>query len=74
MDKVLEDLRTLVRDGQELLQVSVGNLKARANVGAQRTEQVLRERPYQTIGVAFAAGLLSGIVLAGAFSRSSSED
>jgi ElaB/YqjD/DUF883 family membrane-anchored ribosome-binding protein len=74
MDKVLGDLKTLVQDGQELLQASVGRLKARANVGAQRTDQLVRDRPYETLGIAFAAGLLTGLVLAGTFSRGYSED
>ncbi len=62
---LLEDLKTVVRDGQELLRASVGTLKERARSGAERTNTFVREKPYYGVGAAFGLGMLAGLLVAG---------
>ena len=82
-DKLVTDLKRVVRDSEELLQASAGvvgdkahemrarlsaalesakdscrRLEERAIAGAKATDKVIREHPYQSIGVAFGVGLL----------------
>lgn len=38
-------------------------LEERVKVGAQATDRMVREHPYQSVGVAFGAGLLIGVLL-----------
>jgi ElaB/YqjD/DUF883 family membrane-anchored ribosome-binding protein len=74
LERFLEDVKTVVRDGQELLKASLGGMKERAVIGAKSTDRALREHPYQTIGIIFGVGLLAGLLLSGAFSRGQAEE
>ncbi len=38
-------------------------LQERARVGAQATDRLIREYPYQSIGLAFGVGMLMGLIL-----------
>lgn len=38
-------------------------LEARASARLKQADQVIREHPYQSIGIAFAAGLLIGVLV-----------
>ena len=38
-------------------------LEERAIEGARQTDQVIREHPYQSVGIAFGFGLLLGIII-----------
>jgi ElaB/YqjD/DUF883 family membrane-anchored ribosome-binding protein len=38
-------------------------LEERVKTGAQATDRMVREHPYQSVGAAFGVGLLIGIVL-----------
>jgi ElaB/YqjD/DUF883 family membrane-anchored ribosome-binding protein len=38
-------------------------LEGKAKVGAKATDKVIREHPYQSIGVAFGLGLLIGLLV-----------
>jgi len=38
-------------------------LEARVKAGAQATDRIVREHPYQSVGIAFGAGLLLGVLL-----------
>jgi len=38
-------------------------LEQRAVEGARQTDQVIREHPYQSVGIAFGFGLLLGIII-----------
>ena len=38
-------------------------LEDRAGASAQATDKVIRQHPYQSIGIAFAAGLLLGVLV-----------
>jgi ElaB/YqjD/DUF883 family membrane-anchored ribosome-binding protein len=62
LDKFLEDLKTIVHDGQELLKVGAGEAKRRAVLGAQVTERQVREHPYKSIGIVFGLGIVIGLL------------
>jgi ElaB/YqjD/DUF883 family membrane-anchored ribosome-binding protein len=87
-EKLLADVKQVVRDGEELLRAGAGELteKGRAArerlaaalesaketgrklqektvAGAKATDKVIREHPYQSIGIAFGVGLLIGVLV-----------
>jgi ElaB/YqjD/DUF883 family membrane-anchored ribosome-binding protein len=74
MDTFLEDIKTVVRDGQELLKASASQVKEKAIYGARTTDQAIRKSPYQTIGIVFGVGLIVGLLAAGAFGGSGEEE
>ena len=86
-DRLLNDLKAVVEDGEELLKTGVEQLSDRgraareklaaaleiaketrrklqlqATAGAKATDQLIREYPYQSIGIAFGLGMLIGIL------------
>lgn len=90
-ERVLADFRSLVRDSEDLLKATAGDVSDRAKearrrfaaaldrakatcealqqqtlvtaeAAARRTDRVIREHPYESIGVAFGVGLLLGLV------------
>ena len=87
-DKIVADLKRVVRDSEELLQATAGaagdkvqevrerltdaletakrnchRLEEKAVEGAKAADRVVREHPYQSIGVAFGIGLLIGVLV-----------
>ena len=87
-EKLLHDLKEVVKDGEELLHAGASELSekgkaARARLaaaleaaretgrklqeqtiaGARVTDRVIREHPYQSIGLAFGIGLLIGVLI-----------
>ena len=87
-EKLLEDLKAVVSDGEELLRAGVQDLgerglaarerlaaalevarqtrrrlQERAVVSAQATDRLIREYPYQSLGIAFGVGMLFGILV-----------
>ncbi len=87
-EKLLEDLKVVLRDGEELLRAGAQDLserglaarerltaalevaretrrklEERARQGAEATDKLIREYPYQSIGVAFGIGMVLGLVL-----------
>jgi ElaB/YqjD/DUF883 family membrane-anchored ribosome-binding protein len=85
-EKLLQDLREVVRDGEDLLKAGAENLSERgaaareklmaalemaretqqrlqekAVASARATDRVIRQNPYQAIGIAFGIGLLLGV-------------
>ncbi|HEX4646057.1 MAG TPA: DUF883 family protein [Verrucomicrobiae bacterium] len=87
-EKLLRDLKEVMKDGEELLQAGASELSekgraARARLaaaldaaretgrklqeqtiaGARVTDRVIREHPYQSIGLAFGIGLLIGVLI-----------
>lgn len=86
-EKLLHDLKAVVRDGEELLRAGARDLTDRglaakerlaaalevardtqrrlqeqAIASARKTDQLIREHPYESIGVAFGVGVLIGIL------------
>ena len=84
-EKLVADLKRVVQDSEELLQVANGRgesngirdrladalesakrtcrkLEEKAVASAKATDKVIREHPYQSIGVAFGVGLLIGVL------------
>ena len=87
-DKLVADLKRVVRDSEELLLATAGaagdkaqevrerltdaletakrtchRLEEKAVEGAKAADRVVREHPYQSIGVAFGIGLLIGVLV-----------
>jgi len=86
-EKLLKDLKAVVRDGEELLKAGAQDLtergmaarerlaaalevaketrrklQERAVNGARSTDRIIREYPYQSIGIAFGVGMLVGLL------------
>jgi ElaB/YqjD/DUF883 family membrane-anchored ribosome-binding protein len=86
-EKLLQDLKAVVHDGEALLKAGAQDLsergmaarerlaaaleiaketrrklQERAVNGARATDRAIREYPYQSIGIAFGAGMLIGIL------------
>src|SRR5438270_11812174 len=86
-EKLLQDLKEVVRDGEELLRAGADELgdrgaaareklaaalemaketqrrlQERAVAGAKAADMYIRRNPYQTIGIAFGAGMLIGLL------------
>jgi ElaB/YqjD/DUF883 family membrane-anchored ribosome-binding protein len=87
-EKLLQDLKAVVQDGEELLQAGINELgekglaarerlaaaletaretrrklEEKALAGAKATDRIVREHPYESIGIAFGFGLLLGVLL-----------
>jgi ElaB/YqjD/DUF883 family membrane-anchored ribosome-binding protein len=45
------------------VKASSQKLQTQAAAGARRTDQLIRENPYQSIGIAFGIGLLIGVLV-----------
>jgi len=74
LETFLEDIKTVVRDGQELLKEGAGQVKEKAISGARTTDKAIRKSPYQTIGIVFGVGLILGLLAASSFGGGSSEE
>src|SRR5262245_44561470 len=86
-ERLLENLREVVRDGEELLRAGADDmsergsaarerlsaaldtaretqrrLQERAVEGARATDRIIRENPYQAVGIALGVGLLIGVL------------
>ncbi len=91
-ERVMEDLRVLVRDSETLLKATAGDVTEKAKearvrlsaalerakstcdelqrqtvavakAAAKKADVVVREHPYESIGVAFGLGLLIGVLV-----------
>ena len=87
-ERLLQDLKAVVQDGEELLRASVQELGERGNAAreklaaalevaketkrkieeraveyAKSTDELIREHPYQSIGIAFGVGMVFGIIM-----------
>ncbi len=59
----VESLRTRYDAAQERLSEAYGKAKRCVADGAKRTDENIRENPYQAIAVAVGVGLLAGVLL-----------
>jgi len=74
LERFLNDIKTVVRDGQELLKASVSGVKSKALEGARSTDSVVRQNPYRSLGLVFGLGVVVGVLAMGMMSSSGSED
>ena len=74
LETFLEDIKTVVRDGQELLKVSAGGVKEKALAGARTTDQAIRQSPYQSLGIVLGVGIIVGLLASGMFSGGSENE
>lgn len=70
MKATADDLGEKAKDARARLKValseakdSCAGLEERAAAGAKATDKVIREHPYQSLGVAFGVGLLIGVLV-----------
>ncbi len=86
-EKLLRDLKAVVRDGEELLKAGARDLSERGSAAreslatalevakdtqrrlqqravssAKATDRLIREHPYESVGIAFGIGMLAGIL------------
>jgi len=69
LEKLVKDLKEVVRDGQELLKAGAGTAKNRALAGARETDRLAREYPYHSVSLAFGVGLLAALIACNLFRR-----
>ncbi len=87
-EQLLQDLKSVVQDGEALLKATASDLNARSvaarerlasaldiardtsrqleerfSAGVAATDEAVRTNPYSALGLAFAAGLLAGILM-----------
>jgi ElaB/YqjD/DUF883 family membrane-anchored ribosome-binding protein len=72
-EQFLNDIKTVVRDGEELLKAGVSEVKQRALTGAKTTNRAVREHPFKTLGIVFGLGVLVGVLAVGAFTSEEEE-
>ncbi len=73
VEKFLQHIKTVVRDGQQLLRVGIQRFGERAQSSASSTNRLVRENPYPSVGVAFGVGLIVGYLAHEWFRRRSEE-
>lgn len=71
LEQFIEDLKTVVQDGQDLIRSSASGLKEGALTSARSTDKLVRDHPYQSIGIMFGVGVLVGLLAFGLLSRES---
>jgi ElaB/YqjD/DUF883 family membrane-anchored ribosome-binding protein len=87
-EKLMDDLRVVVRDAEALIKATAGDLsertkdararlneamdrakvtvqdlEERARERARAADKLIREHPYQSLGIAFGVGLLIGVLV-----------
>ncbi len=87
-EKLVQDLKTVVRDADDLMRATAGEVSEKAKearqrltaalasarescghweekavAGAKATDRVIREHPYESLGVAFGVGILLGVLI-----------
>jgi ElaB/YqjD/DUF883 family membrane-anchored ribosome-binding protein len=74
LQRLVDDLRVVVRDGEELLKAKAGQLQQQAQAGARAADERIRRNPYPSIGVVFGLGLIVGILAYNLTSSAGRED
>ena len=58
-----KEARARLMDALETAKVTCHKLEERAVASAKATDKIIREHPYQSIGIAFGLGLLIGVLV-----------
>lgn len=59
-----QDARSKLNHALEAAKTTYHDLQERAIAGAKKTDTLIRDNPYQSIGLAFGVGLLVGVLVA----------
>ena len=59
----MEDLKSRLRASVGQMKETCHDLEQKVAAGAKATDKVIREHPYESIGVAFGVGLLIGVLV-----------
>jgi ElaB/YqjD/DUF883 family membrane-anchored ribosome-binding protein len=62
LEQFLNDIKTIVKDGEQLLKAGVSEVKQRALTRVKTTNRAVREHPMKTLGIVFGLGVLVGIL------------
>ncbi len=57
------DARTRLASSLESAKANLSTLQGKAMEGAKVTDQMIRDHPYETMGVAFGVGMLLGVLI-----------
>jgi ElaB/YqjD/DUF883 family membrane-anchored ribosome-binding protein len=69
LNKIMDDIKTVVLDGQDLLKAGADECKRKAVSSAQATDRSVRSHPYESIGIVFGLGALAGMLASGLIAR-----
>jgi ElaB/YqjD/DUF883 family membrane-anchored ribosome-binding protein len=61
-DKLIQDVRTLVRDAEEVMWDGCRVIGQQTVVAAQQADEAIRQFPTASVGLAFGIGLLLGLL------------
>jgi ElaB/YqjD/DUF883 family membrane-anchored ribosome-binding protein len=63
MGDKIKEARARLASSMETAKETYHKVEEKAAVGAKATDKVIREHPYESIGVAFGAGILLGVLV-----------
>ena len=58
-----KEARVRLREALDKAKVSAQELEEKATAGARATDRLVREHPYESMGIAFCVGLLIGVIV-----------
>ncbi len=67
LQRLLEDIKTVLKDGEVLLKTSATQVKEGVISRAKSTDRIVHERPYQSLGLMFGLGVVVGVLMASLF-------
>lgn len=62
LEKLMQDLKVVVDDGQQLLKSGAGQLRGKAASGVRATGESIRRNPYPSMAIVFGLGLAIGVL------------
>ncbi len=69
VEQFINDLKSVVQEGQELLKSGLSGVKEQTLGGVETATEFARENPFKAVGLGFAVGLLAGLGAALLFFR-----
>ncbi|MDB6018571.1 MAG: hypothetical protein JWR19_3060 [Pedosphaera sp.] len=73
LQKLVDDLKVVVHDSEELIRSRAGQVRERAIAGARAADERIRKNPYPSLGLVLGAGLLLGVLAFNLFSSQGKE-